>query len=186
MKNNISLSLIICLMALTLSTNGQRYFMKIENPNLNGTSNTAPHEFEFELESFDFGITNNGNLHFGSGAGNGKPELLPFTIKLKQTSNMAQVYKTIHDGGFYRKVIISVVKTFDSPSLQDYLVFTLEEVVTFSAMNIGASSGDDSIFLTATIFSDKLRIKHYLTNSNGSRDNTPLETGWDIIENKSL
>lgn len=186
MKNNISLFLIISLLALTLSTNGQRYFMKIENPDLDGTSTTAPHQNEFELESFDFGITNNGNLHIGQGGGVGKPELLPFTIKLKQTSNMAQVYKTIHDGGYYRKVIISVMKTFGTPSLQDYLVFTLEEGVVFKAMNNGASSGDDSIFLTATLFSDKLRIKHYLTNSNGSRDNTPLETGWDIIENESL
>lgn len=185
MKNEIRILIIFALLLSAFYSRGQsRYFMKIEGPNLNGNSQIAPHVNEFELEAFIFGTTNSGTNHISGGGGgaSGKPSLLPFSVTLKQSKNLNTVYQAIHDGVEFTKVTISVVKTFDSSSLEDYLVFTLEDV-NCTAMTNAAFSNDDAIITNLELFSKIIKVEHYLAQPTGGRNITALETEWDIPKN---
>jgi type VI secretion system secreted protein Hcp len=157
--------------------------MKIEGPNLDGPSTTAQHVTEFELEVFSFGVSNTGTFHVGGGSGGaGKPNLLPFTIRLMQSKNLATIYEKIHDGSNFTKVTITATNFFDA-GLEDYLIFMLQDEVAFTSMKSAATNNDSFIIIPLTVFSDKLEVKHYKADNDGSRNDTPLETKWDIVGN---
>lgn len=177
--------LLITMLSAALICNGQRYFMKVEGPAVNGISGSLLHPDEFEMKSFSFTISQSGNVQSESGTGPGKSSIAPIQIKLLLSSGIAEFYKAIHDRTKFEKVTISIVKDFND-GLNDYLVYTLEEVHC-TAMSNRSSVGEEILTVTLSLMSDKFRVEFYKALSNGNRDITTVKKfGWDITRNRAL
>lgn len=184
MKNNI---IILLFVTVCSAANAQRYFLKVEGPNINGGNEATPHTEVFILNNFSFSISNSGNTHVGGGggAGAGKSQSGPIEITLPFNEPNSKLYQAVHTGQDFDKITIFVRKYFPLPAPageKDYLIYTFEKVKFSSATSSyegGAGIPAMQLVFKAGIFT----IDFYKTDNDGSKTTTVATAGFNFLAN---
>lgn len=184
MKNNI---IILLFVTVCSAANAQRYFLKVEGPNINGVNEAPPHTEVFILNNFSFSISNDGTTHVGGGGGGGKSQSGPIEITLPFNEPNNKLYEAVHTGQNFNKITIFVRKYFSASGQvpageKDYLIYTFEKVKFSSATSSyvdGAGIPSMQLVFKAGIF----KMDFYKTENDGSRSTTVAKAIYNFLTN---
>jgi type VI secretion system secreted protein Hcp len=147
------------------------YFLKIDG--VDGESQDRAHPNSIELLSFSWGETNASNVAHGGGGGAGRVSMqdLHFTMKVNKASPTLML--ACATGKHFQKVTLSCRKAGESQ--QDFLKFTLSEVLVSSYQSAGDGSADPTEQLSLNFL--KIQMAYSKQSADGSV--IPVETLYD-------
>lgn len=180
MKNNI---IILLFVTVCSAANAQRYFLKVEGPNINGGNTATPHTELFKLDNFTFNISNSGTTHVQGTGGAGKSQSGPIEITLPFNEPNNKLYQAVHTGQIFDKITIFVRKYFPAPAPageKDYLIYTFENV-KFSSSTSSYVDGAEIPSMQLVFKAGKFTIDFYKTNNNGSKDPIVVSSSFNFL-----
>lgn len=140
----------------------QRYFLKIETPNVNGLSIVPNHVNEILLEQFDFEIENTINIGSITGRGGaGKAQSGPITLKFLLSKDINILFHGLHSGETFTKFTITA-----NNGTVDYLIYEFKNVV-LSQFRTEYSESDDNRYANITCKAGTYKLSYYLPPKNG-------------------
>jgi len=151
------------------------------SPKVEGESADSKHKGEIEIQSYGFGVTNQGTSHHGGGAGAGKADFqdLHFTKAVdKSTPNLL---KFTAEGKHFEEALITVRKA--GGGQQEYLKITLNDVFITSYHSDGHSGAVPSESFTLNF--TKVKLEYSPQKADGSLEPS-ISGGYNVKENKSF
>jgi type VI secretion system secreted protein Hcp len=155
------------------------YFLKVDG--IPGESRDAKHKGEIELESFSWGETSSVSQPTGAGGGAGKVEFQPLTVGMRLNKASPLLFLACAEGQHIKEAVLTVRR--GGKAKQEFLVYTLEDVVV-SSYQTGGTSGAVPVDSVSLVFA-RITIEYRPQKPSGQLD-TPVKAGWDIQQNKQL
>jgi type VI secretion system secreted protein Hcp len=156
------------------------YFLKIEG--ISGESSDSKHKNEIELEAFSWGETNTGCATSGGGAGAGKVQMqdLSFTMTVNKAS--PRLLLSCASGKHIKQAVLTARKA--GKTQQEYLIIKLSDVLVTSYQT-GGSAQAEIPFDQVSLGFRKIHMEYRPQKADGSLD-TPIQVGWDVVQNKAI
>lgn len=174
----IIISILICL-GFTSASHSQRYFLKIETPNVNGRSTLPNHVNEILLEEFDFEITN--TINIGSVAGGdraGQAQSGPINLRFELSKDINTLFHALHSGQIFTRFTITA-----NNGTVDYLKYEFKNVI-LSQFGTNYSINDDKLYADLTGKAGTFKLTYIPLNGSGVPQ-TPKITQWSFIKNNN-
>ena len=153
-------------------------FLKI--PGVDGESLDKNHKGEIEVLFWEWGSSNSGDMHAGSGGGAGKVDVQDLTIEKWVEKASPVLMQNCCSGKTFPEATLTVRKSGgDSPV--EYLVIKFVDVLVTSVQVSGRHS-DDRLTEMLNLSFAKFNMVYTPQKQDGSPD-ASLEAGWDILEN---
>lgn len=181
MKKIVLLFILIGFLTGARLSFSQNYFMNIENPGIEGESQTNNYENQIDLTDFSFSITNNFSFHSLKTSVTGKVVSTPVNVEFLLNKAGSEILTSLHKGRHHGKITISVLQT-GAESPQEYLVYEFEDIVftSFTTKNT-----ENEILVSASFKPSTFRIKLRPTLQDGSLG-TEVNKGWNLETNQAL
>lgn len=146
-----------------------------------GESADAKHKGEINVESFNFGATNEGRTATGGGGGAGKVHFHDVTIGKFVDKASPKLMEHCATGKHIKKAVLTARKA--GGDQMEYLKITMEDVL-ISSYQIGAGNDTVPIEQISLAYS---KIVHDYTpqKADGSKEGV-VSAGWDIKANKKV
>lgn len=118
------------------------YFLKIGD--IKGESTDSKHKDEIEIDSFSWGVTNEGSMGRGGGGGTGKAQFqdLHFTKQMDKAS--PKLMSAAASGEHIKEAVLVARKAGGKGDQIEYLIITMNDVMVSSYQSSG-SAGSTSI-----------------------------------------
>jgi len=157
-------------------------FIKIGD--INGESQDTVHKNDIDVLAWHWGMSQNGNMHMGSGGGAGKVNIqdLSFTKYVdKSTPNLMMACSS---GKHYPEAKL-VIRKAGGDSQVEYMIITLKEVLV-SSVGTGGSRGDDRLTEEVSLNFAQVLVDYQPQKADGSKDGGQIKYGWNIRQNVKL
>jgi type VI secretion system secreted protein Hcp len=156
------------------------YFLKVDGAE--GESPDSKHKGEIEVQSFSWGVHQEGTSQSGGGAGAGKAAFADFHFIKKYDKASPKLMLKCAGGDHIPKVTLVCRKA--GKEQQEYLKITFTDVLV-SSYQIGGSGGSD-IIPSDSISLNFSKIEHEYKEqkSDGTLGGT-TKGGWDLKANKA-
>ena len=155
----------------------QRYFLKIETPNVNGKSTDPNHMNEILLEDFNFEIMNEINIGSQSGGvGAGKAQSGPINLKFELSKDINTLFHALHSGQIFTRFTITA-----NNGTVDYLKYEFKNVV-ISQFGTANSGDHEKLYASLTCKSGTYKLTYIPLNGAGVPQ-TAIEVMWSFIKN---
>lgn len=152
----------------------QDFFLKIEG--IEGQSVQKGHEKEIELESFSFGVTNQGSFHKnGTGAGKGKASISDLSFSKVVDKSSPLLFKAAASGRHIPSATITTQMQGGDNAPVVYYKIVLTDVLVSSYQNSGSQGGDE-IMESFSLNFGKIDFTHTGQTNEGGND--AQVTGW--------
>jgi len=157
----------------------QRYFLKIETPNVNGLSTISNHVNEILLEDFDFEIENSINIgSISGGGGAGKAQSGPITLKFLFSKDINILFHGLHSGEIFTRFTITA-----NNGIVDYLKYEFKYVV-LSQFGTEYSESEDKRYANITCKAGTFKLTYIPLNALGDPQ-SPITSMWSFIKNNA-
>lgn len=177
MKKKLITTLII--LGFTSAGMCQRYFLKIETPNVNGLSTVPNHVNEILLEQFEFEIENIVNIGaITGGGGAGKAQSGPITLRFLLSKDINTLFHGLHSGEIFTKFTITA-----NSGTVDYLKYEFKNVV-LSQFRTEYSESEDIRYANITSKAGTFKLTYYLPPKNGVPQTAAISQ-WSFIKNNN-
>jgi type VI secretion system secreted protein Hcp len=154
-------------------------FLKLEP--IKGEAQDSKHKDEIEVLSWQWGMSQMGTMHTGTGGGAGKASFqdLHFT----HWTDKASVYllKALSMGEHIEKGELVVRKAGGKEALE-FIKITMTDVIVTN-LSYGGSQGDDRQTENVTLNFRKFKVEYKQQTEKGAAGASP-QFGWDIAANK--
>ncbi|MGH8219324.1 MAG: Hcp family type VI secretion system effector [Steroidobacteraceae bacterium] len=130
------------------------YFLKLDGVDAESTDDK--HKGEIELLSFSWGVTNIGTAGAGGGQGAGKAAASDFTFVKRLDKASPVLFIACATGQHFKNAVVTCRKA--GGGQQEYLKFTLEDVLV-SGYSTGGSAGGD-VVPTENISLNFAKVEH--------------------------
>ena len=179
---NIYISIIVLLFC-SLSTNAQRFFMRIVNPNILGNVTTPnDHVNDIKLESFNYNLNNSRSMPFNPNAGSyGKVQAPLITVIIPSGRASADLFSAVTVGTLFEKVTVYAQVNTSTNGLQDYAIYEFGYAV-FSSINVGVTEANSENNVALTFKAANLKVKFKPILPSGDLD-PEEEYGWNFQTN---
>lgn len=163
-----------------MSINAHLTFEGIE---IKGESPIDKHEDEIQILSWEWGMTQSGTVHNGSGFGAGKVNVQDVIINKRIDASTPDLMKFCCNGAPIKKAIISLEKAGGDKPL-DYVVIELDKVMITSVEVVGEKEAEIvKERITLNFAQYKITYKKQSTDTGASE--AEYEAGWNITANKA-
>ena len=115
----------------------------LELDGIKGESLDEKHKDKIEIDSFSWGVSNDGNMGRGGG-GTGKANFQDLHFTKQTDKSSALLVKAAASGDHIKKAILTARKAGGKAGQVDYLKITLEDVMV-SSFSTGGNAGSSSI-----------------------------------------
>jgi type VI secretion system secreted protein Hcp len=150
------------------------YFLKIEG--IEGESQAKGHEKEIDIESFSWGVSQQGTSGVGGGSGAGRSVAQDFHFVKKSDKASANLMLACATGKHLKLAVLTARKA--GGKQDDYLIFKLEDGLV-STYQIGGSGGSDIVPMEQlSINFSKVKITYKVQKADGSLGG-PVDGGYD-------
>jgi type VI secretion system secreted protein Hcp len=155
------------------------YYLEIDG--IDGESTSKDHPGTIEVDSWSFGASNPSTVGSGTGGGTGKVQMQDFHFTVKSSKASPQLFLATATGEHFVKATLYARK---AGSNQDFLVYTLENVLVSSYNNAG---GGDNQVPTDQFSLNFSKIEFtYTAQGKGGASGGSVTTGWDLAQNKKI
>jgi type VI secretion system secreted protein Hcp len=157
------------------------YFLKIDG--IDGEAPDDKHKNEIQLESFSWGESNAGTSGHGGGGGAGKVQMQDFHFAMKNSKASPKLFLACAEGAHIKKAVLTVRKA--GKSQQDYLVWTMTDLLVSSFQTSGHGSSDTIPMDSISFNFSKIEMEYKEQKADGSLGG-PVKAGYDIKLNKKV
>lgn len=150
-------------------------FIKIDD--IKGESTDDKHKDEIEVLSWNWGVTQSGTMHHGTGGGAGKVNVQDLTLTKHVDKASPNLVRYSCNGKHLAKAVLTVRKAAgDSPL--EYVKITLENII-ITSVNLGGTGG---VLLseTVTLNFSKVKFEYTPQKTKGGVGEGSMSVGWDI------
>jgi type VI secretion system secreted protein Hcp len=154
-------------------------FLKLDG--VQGESRDEKHPNEIQVHDIQFGLQQEGSMHYGGGGGTGKVNFhdVSFSKKFDFASPVLMGYCA--NGKHIPKGLVTIRKAGEHPL--EFLKIKLEDIIVSSMSSSGFGSGDGIEHLSLNFA--KVHFEYTSQKQDGSKDKTN-EFGWDVNANKKM
>ena len=117
----------------------------LELDGIKGESLDEKHKDKIEIDSFSWGVSNEGNMGRGGGGGTGKANFQDLHFTKQTDKSSAKLVGAAASGEHIKKATLTARKAGGKAGQVDYLKITLEDVMISSFQTGGNSGGNSSI-----------------------------------------
>jgi type VI secretion system secreted protein Hcp len=155
------------------------YFLKLDG--VKGESKDAKHKDEIQLESFSWGMSQQGSFATGSGGGTGKVSFHDISISKLLDKASATLMLFCANGKHIPSGLVTFRKAGENPV--EYLKIKLTDILV-SSVQLGGS-GEVPHENVSLNFS-KVEFEYQAQGKDGKPDGGPDTMGWDVKANKKV
>lgn len=155
-------------------------FIKIGD--IKGESKDATHKDSVDVLAWNWGLSQSGTAHHGSGAGAGKVNVQDLSLTKWVDSSSTALILAACKGTHIPKATLTVRKAGDTPL--EYIKITLETVLVTSVQT-GGSGGEDRLTENVVLNFAKFKVE-YTTQAEKGGKGTTSTAAWDIPANKPI
>ena len=153
------------------------YFLKVDG--INGESKDSKHKDEINIVSFSFGVTNSGTSAVGGGGGKGRSKIQDLHVTKQTDTASPKLFLACASGQPIKKVVLTVREA--GGEQQDYLVYTMEDVIVSSFTNSPRNSGGQGMESITLNFANVV-MAYREQQADGTLAGA-VKTGWDLKAN---
>jgi type VI secretion system secreted protein Hcp len=163
------------------------YFLKIEG--MDGESGDKKHQNEIEVEEYSWQAAQEGTGSGGGGVGAGKVKMGDFRILLRTCKATPNLMLACANGKPHKTATLTCRKAGENP--QDYLIWTLSEVVVSSYNHIGkeavSESGQKTVIPSDEVYLNfgSIQCEYKVQKDDGSLGGS-VKTGWNRKQNQKM
>lgn len=158
------------------------YLLELEG--IKGESLDEKHKDKIEIDSFSWGVSNDGNMGRGGGGGTGKANFqdLHFTKQTDKSSPL--LVKSAASGDHIKKAVLTARKAGGKAGQVEYFKITLEDVMV-SSFTTGGNAGSSSIPVDQfSLNYTKIKYEYMPQKADGSLEGAVLAQ-YDRALNKA-
>lgn len=155
------------------------YFLKIDG--VDGESADGKHKGEIDIESFSWGVVNQGSSAFGGGGGAGKAQFHDFNFTKRIDKSSPVLMQACASGKHFAKAVFAARKA--GGEQMEYLKFTFSDLL-ISSFQSGPGVGplsQDSISFNYS----KVEMEYSPQGATGSKEGN-VTKGYDIKKNEKV
>jgi len=156
------------------------YFLKIENPNVEGETQDAKHAGEIEIEDWSWGESQTGTSAYGSGAGAGRVSMQDFRFTKRVDKSSPKLMLLCSNGQHLGKVTLTARKA--GGDQLEYLKIIFEEAMISNYTTSGSATTDIVPREQIAFNYSKVKFEYREQKADGSLGGT-IPAGWDIKRN---
>ena len=158
----------------------QDIFLKIEG--IEGESSDSNHANEIDVLSWNWLVTQDANMHSGSGGGAGKAQVSDLEFEHNVDSASPNLLKMALTGKHISEAVLTVRKAGGEPL--EYLKITMNDIVV-TRVSLSADTSDPQIRESIALSFAKVKQEYIVQNIlGGSRG--AVTAGYDIKGNKEV
>jgi type VI secretion system secreted protein Hcp len=154
--------------------------MFLELDGVKGESVDKKHKDKIDILGWQWGISNTGTFHHGSGGGAGKASFNDITVSKYVDAASANIMLYCANGKHFAKGKIIVRKAGGENALE-YLTVELHNVLV-TGYNLGGGGGQERLVENVALNFAKVKVE-YATQSDKGGKGTPHAFAWDIATN---
>jgi type VI secretion system secreted protein Hcp len=147
---------------------------------IKGESADSKHKGEIDIQSFSWGISNQGSGHRGSGSGTGKADISDISIQKLFDKSSPSLMLACTNGKHITKGKLTVRKAGENPL--DYLTLDMENIFV-SSYSSGGASGGETPSETITLNFVKVKLEYWTQTAKGAKDENATFS-WDVAQNE--
>lgn len=151
-------------------------FMKLGD--IKGEAQDKEHKDEIEVLAWNWGMTQSGTMHIGSGGGSGKVSVADLFFTKYADKASPAIITACTKGSHIDKAIISVRKASGDNALRYYTI-TLEGVM-ISSWRSGGSDGEERFVEHVSLNFKKFHIEYQPQSVTGGKEGGVIESKWNI------
>ena len=147
-----------------------------------GESQDDKFKDKIDIESYQWGVSQAGTFHHGSGGGAGKANFKDIQVEKYVDASTADLLKYVAEGKHFDKATITARKAGgDSPL--DYLTIELKKVLVTSVDIVG-QKGDERLRELVTLNFAEVKVIYRAQNEKGAKQ-ADKNFAWNIAANKA-
>jgi type VI secretion system secreted protein Hcp len=159
-------------------------FLHIEG--VKGESADDAHKDDIDVLSWEWGMTQSGTTHKGTGGGAGKVQVRDLAIIKYVDKATPNLVKACCNGKHFSKALLTVRKAGEQPL--EYLKIKMEKVLitavdSGTGVEANGSDEDDRLREKVSLNFAKMEVEYTPQKEDGSGD-AAVTIGWDIAANK--
>jgi type VI secretion system secreted protein Hcp len=153
-------------------------FLKLGD--LKGESIVKGHEDEIQVLGWNWGMSQMGTTHLGTGGGAGKVDVQDITISKYVDTSSPNVALACCNGKHFDGATLTVRKAGETPL--DYLIIEMKDVIITSYMP-GGSSGAENVEEAFTLNFAFFKYSYQPQDNKGAKAGGAVEVEYNIAEN---
>ena len=153
-------------------------FLKIEG--IEGESADAKHNKEIDILAFNWGASQSGTMHSGTGGGSGKASVQDISFSKYVDKSTPNLIKYLCGGKHVKEAILTVRKAGDKPV--EYLKFKLSKVLITNYAT-GGSGGEDRLTENFCLNFQKFEVV-YTPQADDGTAGAEITVGYDVARNE--
>jgi type VI secretion system secreted protein Hcp len=153
--------------------------MFLELDGVKGESVDKAHKGKIDILSWNWGLSNSGTFHHGSGGGAGKASFNDISITKYIDAASPNIMLFCANGKHFAKGKIIVRKAGENPL--EYLHIDFDKVMVAS-YRTGGSGGEERLTENITLNFSKVKVEYTTQGEKGGKG-TPHAFSWDISAN---
>jgi type VI secretion system secreted protein Hcp len=155
-------------------------FLKLDG--IKGESKDSKHKDEIHIESFSWGLTQQGAGGSAGGGGTGKVSVHDISITKVLDASTPALILHCANGKHIKEGLITVRKAGENPV--EYLKIKLTDILVSSVQEAG--HGAAVLTESLSLNFSKFQVAYQEQGADGKAAGSPLEIGWDIKANTKV
>ena len=155
-------------------------FLKLDG--IKGESKDAKHKEEIHIESFSWGLSQQGTFSSAGGGGAGKVQSTDLTVMKVLDKSTPLLMQHICGGKHIKDGLLTVRKAGDKPL--EYLKIKLTDILV-SSIQHSAGGGSELTMESLSLNFAKFELAYVEQKPDGSGE-PPVPAGWDLKKNEKV
>jgi len=155
-------------------------FLKLDG--IKGESKDSKHKDEIHIESFSWGLVNQGGSGTGGGGGTGKVSVQDISITKQVDAATPALMLHCSNGKHIKEGLITVRKAGENPV--EYLKIKLTDILIAGVQEAG--HGQALLTENVSLNFSKFQVAYQEQGADGKAAGSPVEMGWDIKANQKV
>ncbi len=142
-----------------------------------GESKIQGFENKIDILSWNWGLTNSGDMHSGGGGGSGKVDVHDLSLTKYIDKSTPTLTKSCSNGNHFPKAMLTVRKSGgDAPV--EYLTLEMKKVLV-TGIHSGGGAGDDRIMEDIVLNFAEYKFSYKPQKDDGTAE-APIDFGWSM------
>jgi type VI secretion system secreted protein Hcp len=158
--------------------------LKMEGPDLTGEAQLLGHEEEIDVQSWTWGLRQNGTMHQARGSGTGKASVQDLTLTKYVDAATPKLVLACLSGTQFQRATLTCLRVGGHDSRIPCLAIVMQKVIV-AAVDDGGTSGAEPFTENLSLNFAEVVVRYSKQNQDGSAGEE-VAIGWSIRENKRL
>ncbi len=147
---------------------------------IKGESVVKGHEEEIQALDWNWGMSQSGTTHMGTGGGAGKLRVQDISFTKNVDAATPHLIQACANGKHFPEAVLTLRKAGESPL--DYLVITLTNVIVTS-VSMSSTAGAEQVTEVVSLNFAKFKVSYQRQDPKGGKLGGTIDAVWNIAEN---